>query len=181
MRYVFIYGFLSGLVIILTIIAGVLFAKGSFFNSVTFGYLVMLVALSFIFAGVKRYRDIDRGGVVGFWRALGIGLGISLVAAVIYVGTWEIYDASTDRAFIGEYTAAVIRNAEKEGTKPEALAEMRAEMAKLAEDYKNPLFRIPMTFIEIFPVGLLVSVASAAILRNPKWFPAKVATRPAVA
>lgn len=74
MRYILIYGCLSGLVIILTIMAGVLFAKGSFFNSEVFGYLVMLVALSFIFAGVKRYRDIERGGVIGFGRALAIGL-----------------------------------------------------------------------------------------------------------
>lgn len=181
MRYILIYGCLSGLVIILTIMAGVLFAKGSFFNSEVFGYLVMLVALSFIFAGVKRYRDIERGGVIGFGRALAIGLRIAVVASIIYVGVWEIYLASTDYAFMGEYTAAVIRKAEVGGMKPEALAALRTEMASYVEIYKNPLSRMAMTFIEIFPVGLLVSLVSAAILRNPKWFPAKVAARPATA
>ncbi len=41
----------------------------------------------------------------------------------------------------------------------------------MAESYRNPLFRIPMTFIEIFPVGLLVALISAALLRNPKLLP----------
>jgi len=30
-----------------------------------------------------------------------------------------------------------------------------------------------MTFIEIFPVGLLVALISAALLRNPKMLPAR--------
>ena len=34
--------------------------------------------------------------------------------------------------------------------------------------YANPLFRIPMTFMEIFPVGFLVALVSALLLRNPK-------------
>jgi hypothetical protein len=177
MRYVFVYGSLSGLVIILTIMAGVVFAKGSFFNSEVFGYLVMLVALTFIFVGVKRYRDIERGGVIGFGRALAIGLGIAVVASAIYVGVWEIYLASTDYAFMGDYTAAMIRHAEASRMKPEALAALRTEMATLATNYMNPLFRIPMTFAEIFPVGLLVSLVSAALLRMPGFFPARVPVR----
>jgi hypothetical protein len=38
--------------------------------------------------------------------------------------------------------------------------------------YANPLFRVPMTFLEIFPVGLLVALVSALLLRNPKVLPA---------
>ena len=46
-------------------------------------------------------------------------------------------------------------------------------MAKFSEQYENPLYRLPITFMEIFPVGLLVALFSAAILRNPKAFPAR--------
>ena len=38
--------------------------------------------------------------------------------------------------------------------------------------YADPLFRLPITFLEIFPVGLLISLISAAILRNPGVLPA---------
>jgi hypothetical protein len=37
----------------------------------------------------------------------------------------------------------------------------------------NPLLRLPMTFAEIFPVGMLVSLISATILRNPRMLPAR--------
>ena len=53
------------------------------------GYTTMLVALSAVFVGIKRYRDVDRGGVVGFWPAFAVGLGISFIAGLFYVAAWE--------------------------------------------------------------------------------------------
>ena len=37
--------------------------------------------------------------------------------------------------------------------------------------YRNPLFRMLVTLSEIFPVGLLVSLVSAALLRFPGFLP----------
>lgn len=34
-----------------------------------FGYLIMLVALSAVFVGIKRHRDRNLGGVIRFWPA----------------------------------------------------------------------------------------------------------------
>ena len=39
--------------------------------------------------------------------------------------------------------------------------------------YADPLFRLPMTFVEIFPVGVLVSLISAGLLRNRRFLPAR--------
>lgn len=39
--------------------------------------------------------------------------------------------------------------------------------------YANPPFPIRMTFIEILPVGMLVSLMSAGLLRNPRCLPAR--------
>ena len=47
-------------------------------------------------------------------------------------------------------------------------AKIEQEMAAFANDYRNPLIRLPMTFIEIFPAGFLVSLISAGILRTKK-------------
>jgi hypothetical protein len=60
-----------------------------------------------------------------------------------------------------------------DGAAPAAMQAKAAEMHSMAESYRNPLVRIPMTFIEIFPVGFLVAVVSAALLRNPKLLPAR--------
>ena len=46
-------------------------------------------------------------------------------------------------------------------------------MSELRAQYADPLFRLPMTFLEIFPVGLVVALGSAAVLRNSKVLPAQ--------
>ena len=60
-------------------------------TSLWFGYLVMLVALSLIFVGVKRYRDSQCGGVINFGPAFVLGLAIAAVAALVYALVWESY------------------------------------------------------------------------------------------
>jgi uncharacterized membrane protein YhaH (DUF805 family) len=173
MKYALAYGILSGLVIITVIIAGTqLAAQASFLGSVWFGYLVMFAALTFLFVGVKRYRDVDRGGVIGFGAAFAMGLGIAVVAGLAYVVVWEAYLAVTNYAFMDQYIAGVQQAREAQGLSPTALAKEMADLERLRVQYRNPLFRVPMTFLEIFPVGLIVALASALLLRNPKARPA---------
>ena len=173
MKYALTYGLLSGFVIIATMLTGiVLSGQESFFSSEWFGYLVMLVALTFIFVGVKRYRDVERGGVIKFRPAFAMGLAIAAAAGVAYVAVWEVYLAVTDYAFMDEYIAGIIRARQAEGVSAAALPQEMAKLESLRANYANPLFRIPMTFLEIFPVGLLVSLVSALLLRNPKLLPA---------
>ena len=46
-------------------------------------------------------------------------------------------------------------------------------MQRFKTQYAHPLFRMPMTFTEIFPVGVLVSLISAGLLRKPSFLPAR--------
>lgn len=136
------------------------------------GYLIMLVALTAVFLGVKSYRDKVLGGAIRFLPALGVGLAISLVASVMYVLAWEICMAYSNFDFT-EFYAGYLRDAAKGGT-PEQLSKAAAEAKEFAENYTKPLYRMPWTFIEIFPVGLLVSLITAAVLRNSRVLPARV-------
>jgi hypothetical protein len=136
------------------------------------GYLIMLLALSLTFFGVKRLRDRELGGVIRFGPALLAGLGISAVASVIYVIGWEITLAVTDFAFIDSYSAAAVEAARAKGAPPAEVDAVVAKMDEFRSQYANPFFRLPVTFIEIFPVGVLVSLTSAALLRNPRFLPA---------
>ena len=177
MRYALVYGSLSGLVIILVIMAGLfLIPEGSSFShSLWFGYLVMLVGMSFIFVGTKRYRDVERGGVIRFLPAFGLGLGIAIVAGIIYVAVWETYLAATGYRFMDQFIAATIARHQAAGDSPAALARVAAEMENMRQAYANPFMRVGMTFMEIFPVGFVVALISAALLRNPRLFPARSA------
>ncbi|MGD0867544.1 MAG: DUF4199 domain-containing protein, partial [Rhizomicrobium sp.] len=72
------------------------------------GYTIMLIALSAVFMGIKRYRDVDLGGVIGFWRALALGLAISFVAGIFYVVCWETACAIAGIDFASSYSAAMV-------------------------------------------------------------------------
>lgn len=174
-KIILTYGMLSGVVIIGSMIFGLSMAgEDSPTNfSAWVGYLIMLVALSIIFVGIKRYRDQELGGVIKFGTAAKLGLGISLVAAIIYVVVWEINLAVTDYAFIDQYTQSMIDTKKADGVSGDDLAKVVDEMEVMKVRYGNPLFRLPMTFLEIFPVGLLISLLSAALLRNSRFLPAR--------
>jgi len=137
------------------------------------GYLGMLVALVAVPVGIRRHRDVDRGGVIGFWPAFGMGLGISAVAGVFYVLSWELAQATVVADFASHYAAATVEDARKGGADEATLAALDAQMASFKLWYANPLFRLPMTFAEIFPVGVLVSLLSALVLRKPRALPSR--------
>lgn len=168
-----LYGAISGVIIITTMIVGMMFAgENGYSGGQVFGYTIMFVALTLIFIGVKRHRDQDLGGVIKFGPAFGLGLAIAGVAGVFYVIGWEIHLAMTDYAFMDEYSKGLIAAKEKAGVTGAELQAYIADVNKTMAQYENPLFRLPITFMEIFPVGLLIALVSAAILRNPKAFPA---------
>ncbi|KRE87086.1 hypothetical protein ASG75_02750 [Rhodanobacter sp. Soil772] len=137
------------------------------------GYTTMLIALSAVFVGIKRHRDVDRGGVIGFWPAFGVGLGVSFIAGIFYVAAWEAVQAITHMDFATSYSDAIIASEQAKGASAEALAKLSADMAAFKVQYANPLFRLPMVFAEIFPVGVLVSLVSAGLLRNSRFLPAR--------
>lgn len=137
------------------------------------GYLTMILAFSILFVGIKRFRDQQFAGVIRFGTAFGFGLGITAVASVIYVIGWEITLAATDYAFIDQYTSSVVATQQAEGVSAEELEELVASMEMMKERYSKPFYRFPITFLEIFPVGFLISLISAALLRNPKVLPAR--------
>jgi hypothetical protein len=140
-----------------------------------FGYLIMVVALTAVFLGVKAYRDKVLGGAVRFLPAFGVGLGISAVASIFYAISWEICMAYSSFDFIAFYKASMIEAATAKGSTPEQLQKAIADAEAFAKMYANPLYRMPMTFIEMFPVGLLVSLISATVLRNSRVLPARAA------
>ena len=173
MRYALVYGAIGGLIPISIISASLVLDVSNHTTSVWFGYLVMLAALSLIFIGVKRYRDVECGGVIRFWRALGLGLAMAVVAALIYALGWEIFIAVSGYDFMGDYSRAMVDGMRAEGATQAAIDAQLAELGKMQVWYDNPAIRVAMIFMEIFPVGLLVALVSAALLRNPKMLPAR--------
>jgi hypothetical protein len=174
MKYALIYGGIAGAIAVSLISAMIgMDLTGHDETAMLATYLIMLVALSLIFVGVKRYRDVECGGVIRFGLAFLLGLGMAAVAGLIYAIGWEIFQAVSGYDFMADYSASILDRMRAEGATAAAIKAKAAEMRDFAESYGNPLFRMPMVFIEIFPVGLLVALVSAGLLRNPRVLPAR--------
>lgn len=92
---------------------------------------------------------------------------------MIYVLAWELSLVLVDGDFAAMFAAHMIERAEAKGLTGDALAAAVQQAREFETMYRNPLMRMPMTFVEIFPVGVLVSLVSALVLRNPRVLPAR--------
>jgi hypothetical protein len=165
-RIVLTFGLLSGVVSSVMMLATVPFLdRIGFDHGVVVGYTAIVLSLLFVFFGVRRYRELA-GGRITFGRGLAVGLLITLISCTFYVVTWQFVYFKLTPDFMDKYTAYTIENLKASGASTETIAEKRRQMEAFARMYQNPLINAAMTFVEPFPVGLLISVMSAAILRR---------------
>src|ERR1700740_1491553 len=59
-------------------------------SSLLIGYASMLIAFSFVFVGIRNYRDKYNEGVISFGKAFKIGIMIVFIASTMYVVAWLI-------------------------------------------------------------------------------------------
>lgn len=172
-RLILTYGAIAGTIelALLALSMGVVGDHGSM--GMVLGYLSMLIAMSMVFVGVKRFRDEHQGGVIKFGKALLVGLGIAGIATAFYVLGWELYLWSTDYTFMNQFIASAVEKKQAAGASAADLAAFKAEMQGYVDMYANPITRMAVTAMEIAPVALLMPLISAVLLRNPRFMPAK--------
>ena len=130
------------------------------------GYAAMLLAFSLVYVGVKRYRDEQNHGFITFGNALKVGLSISLVASTIYVITWMVDYYVFVPDFMDKFTVQFLQQIKDGGATPAEISSKTAEMNSMKELYKNPLWVVLFSYLEILPVGLVVSLISAVLLKR---------------
>ncbi|MBX9785337.1 MAG: DUF4199 domain-containing protein [Chitinophagaceae bacterium] len=167
-KNVLVFGLISGLLISIFMSASMIYASknpgaehGT--NSMLIGYLSMLIAFSLIFVAVKTYRDKQNTGVISFGQALKMGLLIALIGSTMYVLSWALVYNLYLPDFMDKYAESMIKHA-----KPEELQAITKKAQEYKEMYKNPLMFTFMTYMEILPVGLIVALITALILKRKK-------------
>ena len=65
-----------------------------------------------------------------------------------------------------KYTEIVLNQTKADGATASELQKKSAEMESFKEMYKNPLMVVLLTYSEVLPIGLIVSVISALILKR---------------
>lgn len=167
-RIVLIFGSISGLVLVLMMFLTMLLMGENvdFDSGEWLGYITMIVALSTVFIGIKSYRDKESAGRISFGKAFQVGTLITLVASVFYVAGWMIYLNTSGSNFMDSYYQHSVEKIKTSGQPEAEISAKIAEMENFKELYKSPLVQIGVTFLEIFPVGLLITLISAAILKK---------------
>jgi len=167
-KLVFVYGIIAGLIVtaMMAFSTGYFCTKGDFEGGMIYGYASMILAFSMIFVGIRSFRNNHNEGIISFGKAFKIGLYISLISSTIYVVGWLINYYFFIPDFMDKYAAAMIAKAKASGMDAAELAKQTAQMAQMKEWYKNPLFIILMTYVEILPVALLISLIAALILKR---------------
>ena len=160
------YGAISGLIIVLSWFITIGGGDIDFSGGEIVGYSIMIVALTAVFLGIKSKRDGMEKGAFTFKDGFLTGLGIVIVASVIYVIGWMIYMPNFAPDFAEKYTTAqieMIQNSNvSDGEKQDQINQLNESM----KSYKKPHIMAAFTFIEIFPVGLIVTLISALILKR---------------
>lgn len=167
-KNVFVFGLISGIIITVMMVYSVArcYANPEAKDNVVLGYASMIIAFSFIFLGIKNYRDKYNGGMISFVKAFKIGLLITLVASTMYVAVWLVDYYLFVPDFMDKYAQHMLHQATADGATPLQLQEKAAEMESFKQFYKNPLFVILITYVEVLPVGLVVSLIGALILKK---------------
>lgn len=176
-KIVLIFGLISGAIAagLMWILVGVVKTGAvNFDNGMIWGYSTMIIALSLVFFGIKSYRD-NSGGRITFFKGLQVGILISLISAICYAASWELYYSGSGQEFIQKYNAHYLDKLKASGASDTEVEKARVESEQFMEMYKNFYIRFPMTLMEILPVGIIVALISAALLRRREILPAEPA------
>ena len=178
-KTVLTFGLISGAMISVLMSASLVFANrlGSS-HSMLLGYTMMVASFLLIYFGIRSYRDDSLAGQISFGRAFACGILITLITTACYVATWEILYFNFMPHFMDSYFAAQIHKIQAAGLDPATTAARVAAIQHSQQSYQNPLVNILYTCMEPLPVGLVITLISAAILRRKA--PAQTAAAPAV-
>jgi hypothetical protein len=162
-KTVLAFGLISGAIMAAMMFGTLPFTNSAWLqaNSMLVGYTTMVLSFMLVFFGIRSYRENVSGGNISFGRAFAVGILIALISSVSYVVAWEIMYFGIP-SFGERFMTMCVAHAKNSGASPEVI-QMQLNQLKYLD---NPFINAAMTFVEPFPVGLILTLVSAAILRK---------------
>lgn len=166
-RYGLISGVISSILMLIVSLIGQSIGFQTFAEyGVWVGFSAIILSLTLVFIGIKSYRDEQGGGQISFGRAFQIGILVTVISCVCYSITWVICYFNFFPTFMDDFGAYHLQKLKESGESAAEIAKQAAEMRRTKEMYQNPLYNFAITFMEPFPVGLLMTAVSAFVLRK---------------
>jgi amino acid transporter len=170
-KNIIIYGLTAGIIVSVLMLVSVNYishCEGNvdYDTSMLIGYASMLLAFSLVFVGIRNYRDKFNDGIISFGKAFKTGFMIVLIASTVYVIAWLIDFYFFIPDFAEKYSAHTLEQLKSSGASQIEIDKQTKDMANMVRMLKNPFFNAMMTYVEILPVGLLVTLISSLILKR---------------
>jgi len=162
-KTVLTFGLISGAIMTAMMFGTLPFTDSAWLqaHSMVIGYTTMVLSFMLVFFGIRSYRENIGGGTITFGRAFAVGILITLISSVLYVVTWEIMYFGIP-SFGERFMTMCVAHVKSSGASPEAI---QTELNQL-KYLDNPFINAALTFTEPFPVGLIITLISALILRK---------------
>jgi hypothetical protein len=166
-RVVAVFGLISGLITSVLMGLSLLIAdRIGDGHSMLLGYTIMVASFLLIYFGIRSYRDNTLAGQISFGRAFTCGILITLITCVCYVAMWEVLYFNFMPHFMDGYFAAQIHKVQSSGLDSATTAARVAAIKHSQQLYQNPFVNMAYTLMEPLPVGLIITLISAAVLRR---------------
>lgn len=165
-KTVFKYGLYGSVTISILFLSSWFLGDGlDFSTQEIIGYASMIVSLSFVYFGIKHFRDYENTGNISLKKGLLIGVLISLLTALTFGVLDVIYIKFINPDFLTEYYDVAIENMRETLSNEEfkvKLAEMESEKELFSSTFMS-FFIMAMT---VFIIGFIVSLLSALLLQR---------------
>jgi len=166
-KTVLIFGLISG-----AIASGMMMATLPFIEKIGFekgeilGYTSIVLSGLIVFFGVRSYRENAGAGRLTFGRGFAVGLLITLVSSLCYVATWQLIYYKVEPDFADKYAACMVDRAKASGASQQKIEEAVKQARDMKQMLNKPVLNVALAFMEVFPIGLVVTAVSAGILRK---------------
>ena len=162
-KTVLTFGLISGAIMTAMMFGTLPFTNSAWLqaNSMVIGYTTMVLSFMLVFFGIRSYRENIGGGTITFGRAFAVGILITLISSLSYVVTWEIMYFGVP-SFGERFMTMCVAHIQNSGASPETIQTHLNQLKYL----DNPFINAALTFTEPFPIGLIITLISALILRK---------------
>ena len=166
-KTVLTFGLIGGVVISVLMLGSIPLARKIGFDKAEFvGYTIMVAAFLMVFFGIRSYRENVGGGTISFGRAFAVGALITLITSGCYVVTWEIMYFKLMPNFANDYANYLVEKMRAAGNSQQVIDAKLQQMKQFKQMYDNPFVNAAISFVEPLPVGLVITLISALILRK---------------
>jgi uncharacterized protein DUF4199 len=166
-KTVWSFGLISAAVSIVMMLVTLPFIEpGRYGTADVLGYTSIVLSALLVFFGIRSYRENAGGGRLSFGRGLSVGLLITLISCVCYAAAFEVVYFKVVPDFGEKFAACMVERTRASGGTPQAVAAAERQAGTLKRLYDHPATNAALSFATSFPVGLLATAVSAAILRK---------------